>query len=102
MSFQIHSVPKQHKLMDSVFQRVRGDLQGVKGPTKYLSASLLLMTPTSVQLGDTWILKTVASGFQLDVMLVRFMGVSRVQMSMLLCMIDPCCVLAVCPCCHAV
>lgn len=46
----------------------RRDLQGVKGPTKSIShAFLWLMTPTSVQLGDAWILKTVVCRFLLQV-----------------------------------
>ncbi|KAK7813283.1 hypothetical protein U0070_005188, partial [Myodes glareolus] len=65
-------------------ERVRGDLQGVKGPTEHLGASLLLVIPTSVQLGDTWILQTVASRFQV----VRFVNISRIQMSLLLFMRD--------------
>lgn len=56
----------------------------MKGPTEHLGASLLLVIPTSVQLGDTWILKTVASRFQV----VRFVSISRIQMSLLLFMRD--------------
>lgn len=84
MSFQIYSVPEQYKIKDSSVEPVRGDLQGTKGPTEHLGASLLLVIPTSVQLGDTWILKTVASRFQV----VRFVSISRIQVSLLLCMRD--------------
>lgn len=56
----------------------------MKGPTEHLGASLLLVIPTSVQLRDTWILKTVASRFQV----VRFVSISRIQMSLLLFMRD--------------
>lgn len=56
----------------------------MKGPTEHLGASLLLVIPTTVQLGDTWVLKTVASRFQV----VRFVSISRFQMSLLLLMRD--------------
>lgn len=58
MSFQIYSVPEQHKLTDSVLSGSEGTCRERKVPTEHLGASLLLVIPTSVQLGDTWILKT--------------------------------------------
>lgn len=61
----------------------------MKGPTEHLGASLLLVIPTTVQLGDTWVLKTVASRFQV----VRFVSISRIQMSLLLLMRLPAVVL---------
>lgn len=64
MSFQIDAVFLHvTSYGDSVFQHVRRDLQGVRGPTEQMPrCSPSLMTPRSVQLGET-----VVCRFQLEV-----------------------------------